>query len=295
MAAAGVPFVDTNLHVVAPPAERGRYPLNPMPGTAGEFAEDQSTTVDDCVRLMDDSGVSYGLVMASRFHGFDNSYCADSVARHPQRFAAVANVDVFAPDVIDQAVHWITERGMHGLRIWSGGRGVATWVDEHWVRPLWEVVRDLGVPANAHTTTPEAFAATLRFIDRFPEIPLTINHLGHAPIDKGAGSVAARELCAMAASGNTWVNLPVTFLARVDAGEGPALELFAALFESFGARRMMWSAFFPSEQSRPYAASVAIVRRVADTLGDVDGALFAGGAARQLYPVLGRTPDGTRA
>jgi len=294
--AAGEVLVDTNLHVIAPPAERERYPLAPMAGTSGEFTEEQSTTVKDCIRLMDDASVASGLLIASRFHGFDNSYCADAVARHADRFVSVANVDVFAPDVIDQAVYWIAARGMHGLRIWSGGRGVATWVDDEWVRPLWQVVRELAVPVNAHTTKPEAFAATLRFIDRFPEIPLTINHLGHTPIDEGAGSVAARELFEMARSGNTWVNLPVSFLARVDAREGPAEDLFAALLDSFGARRMIWSAFFPSEQTRPYPESVAIVRRVASALGDVDAALLLGGAALQLYPALrGRAGNGESA
>jgi len=280
--------VDTNFHVVAPPSQRRRYPLDPLPGTAAEFAEDQSTTARECLDLMDSAGVAQAYLIASRFHGFDNSYCADSAAQHPTRFVAIANVDILAPDAPDRVDHWIGARGMHGVRFWGGGRGTASWIDDAALRPAWERVRAYGVPANAQTTTPEAFAATRRFLERFGDVPLTVNHLGHVPVAAGGGSPALAELLSLAEFPEVRVNFPVELAVAVTRGERQAREVLDALLARFGPRRLMWSAFYPSRQERPYAESVRLLREALAFLPPPDRDWILGGTARDLYPVLRR-------
>ena len=109
---------------------------------------------------MDEAGLHQAYLMASRFHGFDNSYCADALPLAPDRFVGVANIDILEPDAPDTISYWIEERGMHGVRFWGGGpqaghrfpgdeRGLANYVDDPKLIPAWERVRDLGVPSNA--------------------------------------------------------------------------------------------------------------------------------------------------
>ena len=57
-------LVDTNFHVVAPPLERHRYPLDPLRGAAEEFSEAQSTTAEQCLALMEAAGVDQAYLFA---------------------------------------------------------------------------------------------------------------------------------------------------------------------------------------------------------------------------------------
>src|SRR6187200_2054163 len=110
-------LVDTNIHVIAPPEQRGKYPLNIFPGTESEFTEDQSNDPSEFVKVMEEGGLQQAYLMASRFHGFDNAYCADALSSSPPgRFVGVANIDILADDAPAQVSYWIADRGMHGVR-----------------------------------------------------------------------------------------------------------------------------------------------------------------------------------
>jgi predicted TIM-barrel fold metal-dependent hydrolase len=143
--------------------------------------------------------------MASRFHGFDNSYCADALPGNEDRFVGVANIDITQPDAPKTNHYWIKERGMHGVRFWGGGpvaghrfegdtRGRADYVDDPKLEPAWRACQELDIPCNAQATMPEVLANTHRLLERIPDLKLTLNNLTHVPADKGADSEAARDL-----------------------------------------------------------------------------------------------------
>jgi L-fuconolactonase len=285
-------LVDTNIHVIAPPELRAQYPLNIAPGTESEFTEDQSNSPDAFLQRMDEAGLDQAYLMASRFHGFDNSYCADAIATAPAgRYVGVANVDILADDAPQRVSYWIEERGLHGVRFWGGGpvaghrfagdqRGLATWVDDPKVFPVWERIRDLGVPSNAQATMPEVLPNTRRLLDRFASLPFTINNLAHVPADQGPDSQAARDLLSLAEFPRTYVNFSVNFVKQTTANAA-ARELLLALIERFGARRLMWSSF-----GQPLPRAVAILTEGLATLSDDDRAGILGEGARDLYPAL---------
>src|ERR1700730_13636858 len=114
-------LVDTNIHVIAPPELRGQYPLNIVQGTEAEFSEDQANSPEGFQVRMAEAGLDQAYLMASRFHGFDNNYCAHALEVSPAgRFACVANVDILAADAPERVTYWIEQRGMHGVRFWGG-------------------------------------------------------------------------------------------------------------------------------------------------------------------------------
>jgi L-fuconolactonase len=285
-------LVDTNIHVIAPAELRSKYPLNIYPGTESEFSEDQTNSPEEFMRRMDEAGLHQAYLMASRFHGFDNSYCADALAHSPKsRFVGVANVDILSEDAPQRVQYWIQERGMHGIRFWGGGpvaghrfagdqRGLATWVDDPKLTPVWECVRELGVPSNAQATMPEVLPNTRRLLDGFPELPLTLNNLAHVPADQGPTSEAARDLLSLAEFPRTYVNFSVNFVKQTTANSA-ANELLHALMQAFGARRLMWSSF-----GQPLPKAVAILREGLASLDEVDRAGILGEGARDLYPSL---------
>lgn len=289
-------LVDTNIHVIAPPELRSRYPLHIAPGTEDEFGEDQVNPPDSFLGLMDKSGLQQAYLMASRFHGFDNSYCADAVAAHPDRFVGVANVDILSPDAPERIRYWITERGMHGVRFWGGGpvaghrfagdqRGLAIWVDAPQYFAAWEQVLELGVPCNAQATMPEVLPKTRRLLERFPDLKLTLNNLAHVPPGQGASSQAAKDLLSLADYAHTYVNFSVGFMKQT-LEDPAARELLVALIERYGAHRLIWSSFIRPLKDPPLSESVRIMHDGVAFLSqpDQDGVL--GGGARNLYPAL---------
>jgi predicted TIM-barrel fold metal-dependent hydrolase len=287
-----VVLVDTNVHVIAPPEERATYPLNIYPGTESEFTEDQSNSPRDFVQKMDASGLHQAFLMASRFHGFDNSYCADALATSPPgRFVGVANIDILADDAPARISYWIEQRHMHGVRFWGGGpvaghrfpgdeRGLAIYVDDAKLAPAWDRVRVLGVPSNAQATMPEVLPNTRRLLERYPELPFTLNNLAHVPAKRGPDSEAARGLLGLAHFPHTYVNFSVNFVKHTTE-DNAARELLLALIERFGARRLMWSSF-----GQPLPKAIGILLEGLAFLPDDARRGILGEAARDLYPAL---------
>jgi hypothetical protein len=103
-------IVDTNIHPVAPPALRQTYPLDAYLGQPPRFSEDETNPIDLIVQKMNDAGIQQAFLSASRFHGFDNRYCADILQGRLDRFIGIANIDPFAADAPDQISYWIEKR-----------------------------------------------------------------------------------------------------------------------------------------------------------------------------------------
>lgn len=284
-------LVDTNIHVIAKPDQRSRYPLNIYPGTESEFTEEQTNDPDDFVRVMDAAGLDQAYLMASRFHGFDNNYCADAVAKRPDRFVGVANVDILSPDAPERISYWILERGLHGIRFWGGGpvaghrfpgdtRGRADYVDDPKCVPAWERILELGVPVNAQATMPEVIPNTKRLLERFPTLRFSLNNLIHVPVAEGAGSQAAKDMLALSEFPGVFVNFSVNF-AKQTMESAQAKQLLDALIDQYTPRRLIWSSF-----GRKIADATRIMREAFAFLSEEDRNWILGEAARDLYPAL---------
>ncbi|HVW17358.1 MAG TPA: amidohydrolase family protein [Solirubrobacteraceae bacterium] len=278
-------LVDSNAHATAPPWLRDEFPLHPLADAVGNADETPEPTIEELVATMDAAGVAQALLIGSRNHGFDNSYCAHAGERYPERFATIASVDIFAPTAIEDVRHWVEERGMHGVRLWGGRRGPATWIDDERYLPVWRYVDELGLPVNAQMARPETLPGHRRLLERLPTLRLTVNNIGHVSPEGGATSEDALALLALADFPNVFANVSVQFLVAAAAG-GPAGELFQAMLERFGSRRMMWSAFYPSPPNVDYPASAEAVRSAVGGLSPEDQEGICSGGTLALYPTL---------
>ncbi len=180
---------------------------------------------------------------------------------------------------------------MHGVRFWGGGpvaghrfagdtRGRADYVDDPKVRPAWDRIRELGIPSNAQATMPEVLPNTRRLLERYSDLPFTLNNLAHVPADEGPDSPAARDLLSLADFPRTYVNFSVNFVKKTTESAA-ARELLLALIGRFGARRLMWSSF-----GQPLPRAIAIMHDGLASLGEEDRIGILGEGARDLYPAL---------
>src|SRR5437763_16953864 len=117
------PVIDTHAHVIA--ADERRYPRAPLGGRQSDWSRERPVSADEMIAAMDAAGIERTvLVQASTCYGHDNSYLADAVAAHPQRFIGVFSVDVLAPDAPAQIRRWV-DRGLSGLRVFVAGHTTA--------------------------------------------------------------------------------------------------------------------------------------------------------------------------
>ena len=89
-------YIDIHPHIIADDTKR--YPLAPLGGHQSDWSRTRPVTTEQMIAAMDKAGVAKAaIVQASTCYGHDNSYVADAVAAHPDRFTGVFSVDVLAP------------------------------------------------------------------------------------------------------------------------------------------------------------------------------------------------------
>ena len=105
--------IDIHPHIIANDA--ARYPLAPLGGHQSDWSRTRPVTLGQLIAAMDKAGVQKAaIVQASTCYGHDNSYVADAVAAHPDRFTGVFSVDVLASDA-PQHMRACCGRGLTGM------------------------------------------------------------------------------------------------------------------------------------------------------------------------------------
>src|SRR5258706_13120848 len=121
--------IDIHSHVIS--TDEKRYPRAPIGGHQSDWSQKRPVSIDQMIAAMDKAGVARSvLVQASTCYGHDNSYVADALAAHPERFTGVFSADVLAPDAREKMKLW-TGKGFTGMRLFTAGRrmpGQARWV-----------------------------------------------------------------------------------------------------------------------------------------------------------------------
>src|SRR5438105_2476245 len=89
--------IDIHPHIIA--SDTVRYPLAPLGGHQSDWSRTRPVTTEQMIAAMAKAGVAKSaIVQASTCYGHDNSYVADAVTAHPDRFTGVFSVDVLAAE-----------------------------------------------------------------------------------------------------------------------------------------------------------------------------------------------------
>jgi 2-pyrone-4,6-dicarboxylate lactonase len=178
--------VDTHAHVVG-----------------GTFVPDRSYTpppasAADYLRMLDATGMTYGVLVQVSVHGTDNSLLIETLRAHPGRLRGVA---VAPPGLSDQALSELRDAGVVGLRlntITGGGMGL----DQ--LGRMEAVCAELGWHLQLFTNA-RALAGAAGQLSRLT-VPYVIDHLGDPDIPAGTGSPEWKLVLELMADG-AWVKL----------------------------------------------------------------------------------------
>src|SRR5215510_9216556 len=239
------------------------------------------------VAAMDAAGIAKAaLVQASTCYGHDNSYVADAIARHPQRFAGVFSIDPLAADAPARMAHWMG-RGLTGMRLFTTGStmpGQAGWLDDPRSFPAWKKAEETRLPVCLQMTA-EGIPQLENVLQRFPGLHVILDHLARPVQDDGPPYKSADSLWQLARFPGVYVKVTERNLVGATAGKATPETFFGRLIAEFGAPRITWGSNFPaSERSLPDLVALAH-----DTLGflaEADREWIFSRTAKTLYPAL---------
>jgi predicted TIM-barrel fold metal-dependent hydrolase len=278
--------IDIHPHIIADDTKR--YPLAPLGGHQSDWSRTRPVTTEQMIAAMDKAGVAKAaIVQASTCYGHDNSYVADAVAAHPDRFTGVFSVDVLAPDAPERMRHWVDKK-LSGMRLFTIGSTMteqASWLDDPKTYPAWECAGELGLSICLQMSA-KAFPQMIRMIERFPKVRVLLDHCGRPVLDDGPPYAAADSLLALARYPTVHLKLTQRNFTESRKGKASPETFFPKLVSAFGASRLAWGSNYPSsEGSLPELLALATSSLEGLSSSDQDW-IFAK-TAQSLYPALG--------
>ncbi|VCU69099.1 4-sulfomuconolactone hydrolase [Pigmentiphaga humi] len=240
-------ILDIHPHIITTDTET--YPRAPLGGNQSGWSRDRPTTTEQLLAAMDAAGVAKAaIVQSSTCYGFDNSYVADAVAAHPDRFTGVFSVDVLADDAPQRIREWVVDRKLTGLRLFTTGStmpGQASWLADPRTFPAWECARELGIPVCVQMRA-EGFPQLQEILSRFPEVPIILDHLWQIPLEEGPPYTAADALYQVVRYPNVYLKLTSVTMDNARKGKASPETYLPRVVSEFGADRIAWGSNFPA-------------------------------------------------
>ena len=277
--------IDIHPHIIA--SDTARYPLAPLGGHQSDWSRTRPVTTEQMIAAMHRAGVAKAaIVQASTCYGHDNSYVADAVAAHPDRFTGVFSVDVLAPDAPERMRHWVG-RKLAGMRLFTFGSTMqtqASWLDDPKTFPAWECAGELGLSICLQMTA-KAFPQMIRMIERFPKVQVILDHCGRPALDDGPPYAAAESLFALAKYPTVFLKLTQRNFTESRNGKATPETFFPKLVSAFGASRLAWGSNFPSSEGS-LSELLALATSTLKCLPASDQEWIFAKTAQSLYPAL---------
>jgi predicted TIM-barrel fold metal-dependent hydrolase len=239
--------VDIHCHVIS--TDTARYRRAPIGGHQSDWSKERPVDVEQMIAAMDAAGVATSvLVQASTCYGHDNSYVADAVAPHPDRFTGVCSIDVLAADACDVLRVWLG-KGFTGLRLFTTGSTMPGqqlgWLDDPKSFPVWELAGERGIPICLQMTA-KGIPQVVTLLTRFPKVRVVLDHFARPSLEDGPPYAAADSLWQLARFGNVYLKAtPHTFL-EARRGKATPESFFRRAVAEFGASRIAWGSNFPA-------------------------------------------------
>lgn len=278
-------LIDSHCHVIA--TDTKRYPLKPLFGKQSDWSSAHPLDYPDMVKAADEAGIAKSiLVQASSAYGFDNSYVADSVAAHPERFVGVFSIDVNAPDAV-QKMKELLGRGFVGLRIFTSGSTHAeqeTFFAEDSAFPVWRYADDNRIPVCMQMRMP-GIPHLEKILKRFAKVPVIIDHFARVEADDGPPYAKAGPLFALARYPNVYLKITHRPIEQAMKGRATPESFLGRAVQEFGAERLIWGSNFPAAKP-PLPELVAMARRALAFLPPADQDWIFFKTAQKLYPAL---------
>jgi len=234
--------VDCHAHVL-----RRDLPLTAERHSAPKY----DATVEQYLAMLDEHGVSHGVLTAPSFYGTNNSLLLHALTSAKGRLRGTAIVD---PTISDEDLRELAAGGVVGIRLnWIKRAALPDHTAPAYVR-LFARIRDLGWHIEVYLEG-EKLAAVLPGL-RAHGAPVVVDHFGSPSPDKGVRCAGFREVLRGMTAGDTYVKLSAPYRLR-GADARPYVD---ALLAAANGMNLVWATDWPFvgfEESNNYAQCVA--------------------------------------
>jgi predicted TIM-barrel fold metal-dependent hydrolase len=217
------------------------------------------------------------------FRGEDNSYVAQCAHADPEKFAAVCVIDPCTPGAEKRLEYWASQ-GCRGLRLRPRISAEAAIFADPATYSLWDAAQRLGVVVSL-LASPEHAPAIGRLAERYAEVPIVIDHLGHPNTSGDAPLSGFRPLLDLAR--HSQIYLKLSGFHHFSRQRYPYLDcwpLVRAAYEQFGPERLMWGSDFPHVLlASSYGRSLTIVNQALMDCSAAQRESVMGTSALRLY------------
>ncbi len=217
------------------------------------------------------------------FRGEDNSYVAGCARAQPTRFAAVCVVDPRIPKADERLGHWIGQ-GCRGLRLRPRIAAEAEVFGDPSTYSLWETAQREGIVVSV-LASPEHARTVGELAQRFPDVPIIIDHMGHPPVAEGASGPGFQALLRLAKYPRVLIKVSGFYhFSRERFPYTDCWGLIRAVYDHFGPERLIWGSDFPHVLlASGYRRSLALPEQAIPAWSDADSDLIMGWNALKLY------------
>jgi L-fuconolactonase len=249
-------ITDAQVHIYEPDTAARPWPKEPGRSTP-PAKHALGFSPEEMLGAMEAVGVARAVIVPPAWSGEDNTPALNAAAKYPGRFGVMGRIDPYAADSPQRLERWLEQPGMLGVRMsgrWSATpKQVQDVLEDADVEWYWDTCERLGIPIMVLT---RQFASRLAPIAaRHPNLTLIVDHL--STVD--GGTVAAAF-----AAFDDLVALARYPRVQVKVGNGPNRSRQAypfedvhpylrALYDAYGARRLLWEADITQLTKNTYA------------------------------------------
>jgi len=228
---AGFTGIDTHTHV---------FKRNSGLIEGRRYTPAYDATIADYMTMLDDHGMSHGVLVQISILGTDNSYLLEALRKHPKRLRGIVVVD---PRINVDELHAFHNVGVVGVRlnligVPSPDLGSAEW--QAHLRLLCELNWQVEVQAEAgrlSLVVPPLLEAG---------VPVVIDHFGRPDAALGIDDPGFQYLLTLGRTRSVWVKLSGSYRnGPSDRGQQIATAATSALLGEFGAERLIWGSDWP--------------------------------------------------
>lgn len=242
----------------------------------------QDATPEMLLQHMAANSVDRAILVQSTRYGWDNRFVADVLRRYPDKFSAVCLLDPKDQSAPDQLTYLTKNRGFHGLRLRPLEDASDSWFNADQLDPLLARAEALGVPILVWTR-PDRLPKLESLLARHASLDVVIDHMAECPPDS---LDQVQRLLNLAQFPRVYVKVSHTWSVSREAYPwSDSHGLVKALWESFGAKRLMWASDWPVSLGRAsYSETLSVIRSEMGFFRDNDLKWILGETAFGLWP-----------
>ena len=268
-------MIDAHLHVWKADLD---FP-NPAATTVSSASQ---VPVELLEQYMAEFSVDRAVIVQPLYPGEDNSYVTEVANALPDKFAAVCVVDPRRPGAADELEKWVVNHGAKGLRLRPRVPEEAACYGDDSTFELWERIESLKVVVNVLGGF-EFINQTRRMAQRFPSVPIILDHMAHPDIEAGEDDwQPILELCDCE---NVHIKVSgFPYCSRQDYPFADCNKLVQSIYDHYGASRLIWGSDFPHILLQTgYLRAIKLLERLEVSWTATDLQLIQNDNAARLY------------